>query len=63
MTGIANVIVGFWLLPVTLFILLPLAMLFFWLVFKAVQPILGSSRVIDDVQDDRIVEHGLFNRA
>lgn len=34
MNEMANVIVVFWLLPVTLFIIIPLLMLWGWMVFK-----------------------------
>lgn len=56
MTGIVNVIVGMWLLPVTLFILIPLAMLVAWMVYRGVRPMLVSSRRIEDVQGERIDE-------
>lgn len=44
MFGSTDVIVGFWFLPVTLFIILPLVMFCGWLVFKTVAP-RKSSRV------------------
>ena len=63
MTGIANAIVGLWLLPVTLFILLPLAMLVTWMAYKAVQPMLGSGRKIEEIEDETLADTGLFTKV
>lgn len=41
MTGLANVIIGLWFLPVTLFILIPLTILVAWLVYRATLSLMG----------------------
>lgn len=55
MNGIENIIVGLWFLPVTLFIIVPLAMLVAWLSFQAVKSLVGGrSRVVEESQEQRV---------
>ena len=43
MTGITELIVSFWFYPVTLFILVPLVMLFGWLMLRLASPMFSGS--------------------
>ena len=54
MTGSADVIVCLWFLPVVLFIVLPLAMLFGWLVGRLIFP-LKYSRETATKQDAKAI--------
>jgi hypothetical protein len=42
MTGFAEIIIGMWLLPVILYIILPLAILSFWLLGRLISPKNGN---------------------
>jgi uncharacterized membrane protein len=53
MTGFAEIIIGMWLLPVTLYIILPLAMLSFWLLGRLISPKNGNQPGIAR-QDDSL---------
>ncbi|MEE4242688.1 MAG: hypothetical protein V2I36_14570 [Desulfopila sp.] len=59
MFTLADVIVGFWFLPVTLFIIIPLLMLCAWLLFRFVRlPKLSEKREIrSEVIEDRAFLH------
>jgi hypothetical protein len=62
MFGTTDLIVYLWLLPVTLFIIVPLAMLCVWSVFQLVKPLLRSTNEAKE-QVVQAIEGGIFSTS
>lgn len=63
MNGIENIIVGLWFLPVTIFIIIPLAMLIAWLSFKAVRPLVVSRSRVSEESPEQSVDSAAYSKA
>lgn len=62
MNGLANVIVGLWFLPVILYAIIPLTLLFGWLVGRLFV-LQKSRRHVTERQDDQIGESNIIVNA
>ncbi len=62
MTGMADVVVGFWFLPVILNIIIPLIMLFGWAIGRLIMP-RKRGRQVAVRQEDQVVQSEIFAKA
>lgn len=62
MTGLVDVIVCLWFLPVTLFVILPLAMLLFWSIAGMFLPRKAPRPAIEK-RDEAVVEADMLAKA
>ena len=63
MNGFENIIVGLWFLPVTLFIILPLAMLISWLSFQAVRTLVTPRSRVTEESSEQIADSAAYSKA
>lgn len=62
MTGMADVVFGFWFLPVILNIIIPLIMLFGWIIGRLIMPNKRIRNVAAE-QEDQVVLSEIFAKA
>ena len=63
MSGLENIIIGLWFLPVTLFIIIPMAMLVAWISFQAVRPLVGSRSRVAEESSEKILDPAAYLKA